>query len=297
MAGCLHVRRHIEHAPARPHHRLVDDVPRQPEAWTDVVVVGRHLASVVIVHEHHRALELRRIEERVGRNDARERRGRVRIEVAEAVEALGARHVELITETEIHGEVAGELPVVLHVATDIRARRRGIGVVAQVHAAGNAEEHRGQRRPLRAARHVRVALRPLRVAERELARREEELREVQEELAVVAANLGCVRAPHFRRVHVEAVGRRGDLQVGERVLTERLEILHVDARKLEGIGDVDDARRQPQAREVEAGRQREAIHEPAVEAVAHVQHPGRPERIVVIDRQAVRLRVSRAVTP
>ena len=232
----LHVRRHVEDAIAGSHRGLRRDVPGEAEARADVVVVRRHLAAVIVVHEDDRAPKLRRVEEGVGRHSIRQRRDGLLIEVAQTVEALRARNVELEAQAEIQREVARQLPVVLHVPGQVGAGRGGRRVVAHLRVARNAEEHRRQREAFGAARDIRVALRPLRVVEVELARREEQLGEVEQELPVVGAHLHGVRAPHLRHIGVEAVRRRRDDEVGEGRLAERLEVLHVHARELEGVG-------------------------------------------------------------
>ena len=229
MAGRLDVRRHVEDAVAAADHRLLGEVPGEADARADVVVVGLDLLPVVLVHEHHGALQLRGVEVGVGRDHADERRRRVRIEIGQPVEPLGARRVEVVAEAEVDGEVAGDFPVVLQISTEVAARRGRVGVVAQVDAARDAQQHRGQPRTPGAARDVRIALRPLRVAETELAGRVEQLGEVEQELAVVGAHLQRVRAPDLGGVGVEAVRGRRDHQVGERVLAEGLEVLDVDA--------------------------------------------------------------------
>ena len=70
VARRLHVRRHVEDAPAGTNHGLLGQIPGQAETRAEVVVVGVHLPAVVVVHEHDLRLELRRIEER----DSRARR-------------------------------------------------------------------------------------------------------------------------------------------------------------------------------------------------------------------------------
>ena len=69
---------------------------------------------------------------------------------------------------------------------------------------------------------------------------------------------------------VELMRGRRDHKVGECGLAERLEALHVDARELGGLGDLHDVAGEAERGEVEARRQRFAIDEAAVQAVAHV---------------------------
>ena len=73
---------------------------------------------------------------------------------------------------------------------------------------------------------------------------------------VVHAELDVVTRQDLRAVEVELVRRRGDHQVSERVLPERLKALGVDARELGGLRDLDNVVGEADRREVEAGRQR-----------------------------------------
>ena len=159
--------------------------------------------------------------------------------------------------------------------------------MADLSEARDAQQHRGQREPLRRARHVGIALCPLRVAEAVLAGRKEQLREVQHELAVVHSELDGVLRQNLRPVEVELVRRRRDHQIGERVLPERLEALHVHAGELRGLRDLHDVAGKAECSQVESGRQRLAVDEPPVQSVANVNQQRRSDDEAVVEREAV----------
>ena len=115
MSRRLQVRRHVIDPVRGADDSLRRDVVRKADARAKVVEVGLGLAPVVFVHEHQGAPQIARVEERVRRHEVRDRRGRGLIEVAQAVEALGPRNVELIAQTDVQRQVACQLPIVLDV--------------------------------------------------------------------------------------------------------------------------------------------------------------------------------------
>src|ERR1700741_2108467 len=103
--------------------------------------------------------------------------------------------------------------------------------------------------------------------------------------------------PDLRRVQIDLMRRWRDDEVGERVLTERLESLHVHARELGGLRRVDDIRRQRKRSEVEACRERAPIHVSSIQAISESDEKARADGDAVIDRQTVGAREGWTVTP
>ena len=100
MPGGLEARRRVVDAIGPAHHSAVPEVIREPEARPPVVLVGRRLPAVVFVDEADRAPQRVPREEFVGRHLIGDRRERLEIEDAVPVEALGARHVEVVAQPE-----------------------------------------------------------------------------------------------------------------------------------------------------------------------------------------------------
>src|SRR6266852_1318672 len=115
--GGLHYRDAVQDSISPAEGRLLVNSVSEAEPWPPVVEVRRSLAAVVRCDERHRALQIGET-----RHLARQRRGRVRVEVAQPVVPFGMRKVGVPANTEINGKLLAHLPVVLNINAVVAAR-------------------------------------------------------------------------------------------------------------------------------------------------------------------------------